>query len=139
MKTKEKVARKIKNMQGYVEFLREQPADEEELLKNYLLKSAIERNLQLAIESALDIGEIIISSLNLEKPENYQSVIITLGEAGIIPEKFARRFRDAAKLRNILVHMYTEVDPAMISQILENNLDDFDEYARYIARYVDKM
>jgi len=78
MKTKEKIARKIKNMQGYVEFLREQSTDEEELLKNYLLKSAIERNLQLAIESALDIGEIIISSLNLEKPEDYKSIITHL-------------------------------------------------------------
>jgi uncharacterized protein YutE (UPF0331/DUF86 family) len=139
MKIKEKIARKIKNMQGYVEFLKEQLADEEELVKNYLLKSAIERNLQLAIESALDIGEVIISSENLEKPEDYRSIIITLGKEGIIPEKFARRFSEAAKLRNILVHMYTEVDPAMISQILENNLDDFDEYARYIARYVDKI
>ncbi len=138
MKTKEKVARKIKNMQGYVDFLKDQPADEEELVKNYLLKSAIERNLQLAIESALDIGEVIISSFNLEKPEDYRSIIIILGKEGIIPEKFAIRFSDAAKLRNILVHMYTEVDPAVISQILENNLDDFDEYARYIARYLDR-
>jgi len=139
MKTKEKVARKIKNMQGYVKFLKEQPADEEELVKNYLLKSAIERNLQLAIESALDIGEVIISSLDLEKPEDYRSIIITLGKEGIIPEKFAMRFSEAAKLRNILVHMYTEVDPVQISQILENNLDDFDKYARHIARYLDKM
>lgn len=56
MKTYEKVARKIKNMQGYVEFLRKQRTVEEELLNDYILKSAVERNLQLAIESALDIG-----------------------------------------------------------------------------------
>lgn len=137
MKTKEKVARKIKNMQGYVTFLREHSADEEELLKDYLLKSAIERNLQLAIESALDIGEIIISAENLEKPEDYRSIISTLGKEGIIPINFAKDFQEAAKLRNILVHMYTEVDPAEISQILENNLDDFDEYTQYIAIYLE--
>ncbi|MBM4241076.1 MAG: DUF86 domain-containing protein [Euryarchaeota archaeon] len=138
MNTKEKVARKMKNMQGYVDFLREQITDEEKLSNNYLLKSAIERNLQLAIESALDIGEVIISSENLEKPEDYRDIIITLGKEGIIPEEFARRFSEAAKLRNILVHMYTKVDPSVISQILKNNLDDFDDYARYIARYLDK-
>lgn len=138
MKTNEKVARKIKNMQGYVEFLRKQHTIEDELLNDYILKSAVERNLQLAIESALDIGEVIISSQNLEKPEDYQSIITTLGKAGIIPDEFAQRFKEAAKLRNILVHMYTEVDPAMISHILENNLEDFDEYARYIACYLDK-
>ncbi len=138
MKTKEKIGRKIKNMQAYVEFLRDQPADEEELVKNYLLKSAIERNLQLAIESSLDIGEVIISSGNFEKPEDYKSIILTLGKEGILPEKFARRFSEAAKLRNILVHMYTDIDPKQISQILEKNLDDFDKYARYIALYLDK-
>jgi len=138
MNIKEKVARKLKIMQGYVDFLRKYPADEDELLEDDLLKSAIERNLQLAIESALDIGEVIISSENLEKPEDYLNIIITLGKEGIIPEEFAQRFSEAAKLRNILVHMYTKVDPAVISQILKYNLDDFDEYARYIARYVDK-
>jgi len=125
-------------MQGYVDFLRKHPADEDELLNNDLLKSAIERNLQLAIESALDIGEVIISSENLEKPEDYRDIIITLGDEEIISEEFTRRFSEAEKLRNILVHMYTEVDPGLISQILENNLDDFDEYARYITRYLDK-
>ena len=119
MKTVEKVARKIKIMQGYVDFLREQSKDEKELLNNYLLKSAIERNLQLAIESALDIGEVLISSENLEKPEDYRSIILTLGKSEIIPEKFARKFSEEAKLRNILVHMYTEVDPAVISPMLE--------------------
>ncbi len=137
MNIKEKVARKLKIMQGYVDFLRKYPADEDELLEDDLLKSAIERNLQLAIESALDIGEVIISSENLEKPEDYRNIIITLGKEGIIPEEFAQRFSEAAKLRNILVHMYTKVDPAVISQILKNNLDDFDEYARYVARFLD--
>lgn len=138
MNIKEKVARKLKIMQGYVDFLRKYPADEDELLEDDLLKSAIERNLQLAIESALDIGEVIISSENLEKPEDYRNIIITLGKEGIIPEEFAQRFSEAAKLRNILVHMYTKVDPAVISQILKYNLDDFDEYARYIASFLDK-
>lgn len=136
MKREEKIARKIKNMLGYMDFLKKHSTSEKELLEDYLLKSAIERNLQLAIESALDIGEVMISSEDLEKPEDYQSIIIILGKEGIIPVQFAERFSEAAKLRNILVHMYTEIDPAMISQILENNLDDFDKYAQYIARYI---
>lgn len=136
MKREEKIARKIKNMLGYVDFLKKHSTSEKELLEDYLLKSAIERNLQLAIESALDIGEVIISSEDLEKPEDYRSIIIILGKEGIIPVQFAERFSETAKLRNILVHMYTEIDPAMISQIMENNLDDFDKYAQYIARYI---
>jgi uncharacterized protein YutE (UPF0331/DUF86 family) len=136
METREKVARKIKNMQGYVDFLRENQAGAEELLNDYILKSAIERNLQLAIESALDIGEVIISSENLKKPEDYRSIIIVLGKQSIIPDNFAKKFSEAAKLRNILVHMYTDIDPQVISHILENNLEDFDKYAKYIALHL---
>jgi uncharacterized protein YutE (UPF0331/DUF86 family) len=138
MNTEEKVARKIKNLQGYVDFLRKYPASEQELKDDHLLRSAIERNLQLAIECALDIGEVIISSENLEKPEEYQGIIIILGKEGVIPEEFADRFREAAKLRNILVHMYTEVDPAILAMILEKNLDDFNEYVQYIAKFLNK-
>lgn len=138
MKTEEKVARKIKSLQGYVDFLRKYSAGEPELKGDYLLRSAIERNLQLAIECALDMGEVIISSENLEKPEDYPGIMIILGKERVIPEKFADRFRETAKLRNILVHMYTEVDPAVLSQILEKNLDDFDEYARYIAKFLNE-
>ena len=139
MKTREKVARKIKNMQGYVKFLREHSASEDDLLKDYLLKSAIERNLQLAIESALDIGEVVISSANLDKPEDYRSIILILGKEGVIPMDFAQKFQEAAKLRNILVHMYTEIDTAVMSDVLKNNLDDFEEYARYIAIYLQSV
>ncbi|MGC9516175.1 MAG: type VII toxin-antitoxin system HepT family RNase toxin [Methanomicrobiales archaeon] len=138
MNTKEKVARKIKDMMVYVDFLKEHRVDEEELSNNYLLKSAIERNLQLAIESALDIGEVIIASEDLQKPENYRSIILNLGREDIIPYDFAERFSNAAKLRNILVHMYTEVDPAVVSQVLQNNLQDFERYVQYIAHYLDK-
>ncbi|MGB4611417.1 MAG: HepT-like ribonuclease domain-containing protein, partial [Methanothermobacter thermautotrophicus] len=55
----ERVANRIKIMNSYVEFLKEHRASEKELSEDYLLRSAIERNLQLAIESALDTGEII--------------------------------------------------------------------------------
>ncbi len=61
-----------------------------------------------------------------------------MGKEGVIPEKFTDRFREAAKLRNILVYMYTEVDPAILSMILEKNLDDFDKYVQYIAKFLNK-
>ena len=43
------------------QYLRSVDAGSTGLENNYELRSAVERNLQLAIESAIDIGEIIIS------------------------------------------------------------------------------
>jgi len=139
MDEREKVARKIKSMKKYVGFLRAHLlVTKEEVEEDYMLMSAIERNLQLAIESALDIGEVIISAEGFEKPEDYRSVILILGRHNVIPRDFAERFAEAAKFRNILVHMYAEIDVETVYEILQNNLGDFDEFARYIARYLEK-
>ncbi len=139
MDEKEEVARKIRSMKKYVDFLRSYKSiTKERLEEDYELKSAIERNLHLAIESALDIGEVIISAEDFEKPEDYRSVILILGKHKVIPRDFAEKFAEAAKFRNILVHLYVEVDVEMVYEILQNNLGDFVEFAKYIARYLEK-
>ena len=58
----EKIARKIALLKRAISYLRSksdvQPTEIEE---NYELKSALERNLHVAIEAALDSGEMIIA------------------------------------------------------------------------------
>ncbi|WP_174590036.1 type VII toxin-antitoxin system HepT family RNase toxin [Methanocella conradii] len=138
MDEKEKIALKIRSMKKYVDFLRKYKSTSRKRLEDdYELKSAIERNFQLAIEAALDVGEIIISAKNFEKPEDYRSVILTLGRHNVIPPDFAERFARAAGFRNILVHMYDEVDIDKLYEYLQDNLPDFDEYAMHIARYLE--
>jgi len=108
------------------------------LEKNYTLRGAIERYLQVAIECCLDIGEMIISFERLKKPETYREIIEILGKASILPEEFARKFIEAVKFRNILVHMYADVDVKIIHEILQEKLDDFNEFAKYIAKYLEE-
>ena len=139
MDKNEKISRKIKSMKKYVDFLRSyKSVTEERLEDDYELRSAIERNFHLAIESALDIGEIIISAEAFEKPEDYRSVILILERHKVIPTDFAERFIEAVSFRNILVHMYEEVDIGELHSCMQNNLGDFDEFAKYIARYLEK-
>jgi uncharacterized protein YutE (UPF0331/DUF86 family) len=139
MDKEEKIARKIKNMKRYIDFLKSYDSlSLERLEEDYELRSAIERNFHLAIESALDIGEILISAEGFEKPEDYRSVIRILGDSSVIPKSFAEKFADAASFRNILVHVYDEVDTEKLHHYLQNNLKDFDEFTRYIAEYLKK-
>lgn len=91
MKTMEKISRKLRFMKRYVDFLKSHRAiSAEELEENYELRSAIERNLELALESMLDIGEIIISEKGFEKPEDYKSVMLILGREGVFAESVRR-------------------------------------------------
>ena len=136
MSADEKILRKLNFMQKCVGYLKSIDTDSNNLDMNYGLRSAVERNFQLAIESAIDIGEIIISEKGFERPEDYRSVFLILGKQGIIPMDFAEDFSVAAGFRNVLVHIYEEVDSSLLDVFLTEKLGDFDKFARHIATYV---
>ncbi|MDI6819927.1 MAG: DUF86 domain-containing protein [Candidatus Hodarchaeaceae archaeon] len=126
-------------MKRCTDFLRaNQHVSSEELEKNYALRSAIERNFQVAIEAALDTAEVIISEEGFEKPEDYRGAILELGRGGILPPEFAERFAPAAGFRNILVHGYAEVDIKKLHELLLEGPKDFDEFARHVAKHLEK-
>ena len=62
-----------------------------------------------------------------------------MGRHEIIPKEFAEKFAFAAGFRNILVHIYEEVDLDMLRKLLAENLKDFDTFAFYAAEYAEKL
>lgn len=110
----------------------------EELISNDVLLSAIERNLQVAIECVLDIGNHIIAEKGFESPDDNEDIIRILGNEGIVPSDFAESIKGIAGFRNILIHEYTGIDYGLLYNYLVNRLDDFREFARYISAYLEK-
>jgi uncharacterized protein YutE (UPF0331/DUF86 family) len=140
MKDSEKILTKMRNMKKYVDFLKSfKDIPKAKLNEDYMLRSAIERNFQLTLESVLDIGEIIISMKDLEKPEDYKEIIEILGKHSVLPKDFADRFAPAAGFRNILVHKYTDVETDELYEHLKQDLKDFDFFAECIAKFVKKL
>lgn len=139
MSAADKIFRKLHFMQRSVDYLKSIDPDSPDLESNYEKRSAVERNFQLAIECAIDIGEIIISKEELERPEDYRSVFRILGRHEIIPKAFAEDFAFAAGFRNILVHIYEEVDIDILRKLLAENLEDFGTFAFYAAEYAARL
>jgi uncharacterized protein YutE (UPF0331/DUF86 family) len=79
-----------------------------ELEEDFTLRAAVERYFEVSLECVIDIGEMIISAKNLEKPESYREVIEILGKENILPREFSEKFAPSASFRNILVHGYAE-------------------------------
>jgi uncharacterized protein YutE (UPF0331/DUF86 family) len=139
MSAVDRIVRKLNFMQIPVNYLKSIDSESINLEENYEVRSAIERNFQLAIECAIDIGEIVISKEGFERPEDYRSVFLILGKHGVLPNDFAEKFSAAAGFRNFLVHIYEMLDLEIIKKYLAENLEDFDVFASYIAEYVEKV
>lgn len=93
-------------------------------------------NFIMAIETAIDISNHIISQNGFRAPEDYADSFTVLGEQKIFKESFVKVLRDMAKFRNRLVHLYWEVDDNQVYEILQNSLDDFDKFLNGIAKYL---
>ncbi len=138
MKSSDAILRKLSSMKRCVDYLKSLDPETMDLEYDYEKRSAVERNFQLAIESAIDIGEIIISEEGFERPADYRSTFLVLGKHSIIPKKFAEKFAPAAGFRNVLVHMYDEVDLGVLEEFLTEKLGDFEEFAGYVLEYIEK-
>lgn len=66
----------------------------------------------------------------------YVDSFSVLAENGIVNQNLLPTLHKMARLRNRLVHLYWEVDVAMLYGILKENLDDFDQYRSHIYRFV---
>lgn len=99
---------------------------------------ATARQLQIGIEACLDVGHHIISRKALRRPKDYKDIFIILGEERIIPLSLAESLVKMAKYRNRLVHLYWEISPEEIFDILQGPVNDLDSYVMHIAEFVEK-
>ncbi len=111
----------------------------ESYLKDYTVKDAVERNIEVAIQACIDIARIIIKKEELREPEDNKGVFVVLAENDIISEEPLRFLIPMAGTRNVLVHGYDKVDDTIIFGVLKNRLNDFYTFLREIEeRYIER-
>lgn len=115
-----------------------QPASRDEFVGNGFLSSAGERQLQVAIQAAIDIGQYILSEKGMAAARDYADVFIHLADAGVLPPTFAARMAEMARFRNVLVHLYAEVDLDRVYSYIQNDLGDFETFANHVVAYLDR-
>lgn len=79
------IASRISKLRGYLKVLKElQKTSLEEFLSDRMIRYSSERCPHLAIECAINIGNHVISALQLRKPEEYHEIAMILEETGVI-------------------------------------------------------
>jgi len=80
----------------------------------------IERLVQLVIQALLDLGLMIIAALGYRRPRTYSEIGYILRELEMVSEDEAETLRSMAGLRNILVHVYANIDRNKILEYAES-------------------
>ena len=93
----------------------------------------VERMLQTAIQAMIDVASAIATEKRLREPGTNAQLFDLLVEAGWLPAAQAEVCRNIVGFRNVVVHDYLEIDPAIVRKIAESHLDDLLAFVR-IAR-----
>jgi uncharacterized protein YutE (UPF0331/DUF86 family) len=95
-----------------------------------------ERFLQLAIESAIDMGNHVIADLGLGVVNWYSDIPNILADRGYLPSDLKEKWTRMIGFRNTLVHEYVDIDRRIVYEVLQNGLKDLKALRRVFAQFL---
>jgi uncharacterized protein YutE (UPF0331/DUF86 family) len=84
----------------------------------------VSHTLQVAIQAALDTASHIVSDNRLGEPETNRALFDLLARDEWLDPVLTDTLHAMVGFRNIVVHGYQAVDPAVVRDIVENHLGD---------------
>lgn len=137
MSVHDRICAKLNKVQNYYSELKSLSSISlDEYLGNSIYRRAVERTLQLIVESATDINNMLLKMLGQKGAVDYYNSFINLAEQDIIPMDFALKIAPSTGLRNILVHEYEEIDDKVVYNSINPCLQYYLEYMDLINRYL---
>ena len=131
----EKIIRKFQQLDEYLELLKNvSKTPFENFMKDKILIGGAKYYLQVSIECCLDVANHIIASEHFRAPRDYADSFMVLEEQEIITSEYGRKFRQMAKFRNRLVHLYGEIDNAYVYRFLKDDLKDIEYFKSVIMK-----
>lgn len=108
----------------------------EEYMSNSIYRRAVERTMQLIVECATDINNMLLKMNEKKGAADYFNSFIDIAELDIIPVAFALKIAPSTGLRNILVHEYEDINDEIVYHSIGTCLSCYLEYIDLINRYL---
>ena len=110
----------------------------DQFVESYKDVQAAKYSLLEIIEACIDIANYIISVKGFRRAEEYSDMFKVLKEEGVIEKELAVKLEDMARLRNLLVHRYGEIDNRRVLEIIKHNIKDIEEFQKEIEEFIKK-
>lgn len=128
----------LDNVRANIVMIENKDVTVEQILDDEDIQAIIDRRMQLAIESCIDVATNLIAGLDLPREERAADAFSVLGKKAIISEELARKLAKASGFRNILVHEYADIDYRLAYSDLKEKLKDLKGFAREVLEFLEK-
>jgi len=103
-------------------------------LENFTKQDSIILNIQRACEAALDLAMHIIAENKWGIPQSSREAFDILYQENCLDESLAKSLKSMVGFRNIAVHNYQSLNLKIVSQVIEQHLDDLKEFSKVILK-----
>ncbi len=118
------------------ELSRPEAGDPARLIADRVLRAAVERWLQVAIEACIDVADHVIAAEGWTPPESGRAAMMALAGHGLISADLARNLALAVGMRNLLVHQYASVDLTLVARAVREDVGDLQAFAGTAASWL---
>ncbi|MEM5821256.1 MAG: DUF86 domain-containing protein [Candidatus Aenigmatarchaeota archaeon] len=125
----------IKNLEKWKEY---EKIKEEEFLTNEDYQNMVMHCMLRAIQTSIDIGNEIIRMKKFREPSSYKDVFEVLYEKKIIGKNLKEELKFLASFRNVLVHLYLEIDLKKVYKTLKTKREVLEEFAKIVKKFIEE-
>jgi uncharacterized protein YutE (UPF0331/DUF86 family) len=123
------IRRKLAELEQYVRQLSEyRDVTVEEYRGDWRTQRVVERTLQMAAETCIDVANHVIADRKLCVPGTYAETFDVLAEARMLDPALHRVMVRMFGFCNLIVHDYVRLDPAKVIRVLRGGLHDLEQF-----------
>lgn len=115
---------------------RYQSIPREEFFSSRDTRNMVFHAMMVAIQSAIDVATDIIAEERFQKPATYRETFEILGKNGILPAPLVRELSALAGFRNVLVHIYWDLDLEQVYEVLQRDLGFLEDFSEVIREHL---
>lgn len=113
--------------------------DTQRFIADEHLPVCAERYLQMGCEACIEIGLLLISGLKLRRPSSYEEIGEILTTAGFATAEYASQIERIVKVRNMLIHGYTGIEPHALHNQLAPRIMELEFFATQATLFVRRV
>jgi len=132
---KKRILEKVETVVERVEFIEEHLS--KEILGDRILRKAIYKEFQEAVEAASDVCAMVRRGLNSSAKDDYGNIDF-LVENDILEERMGEKLKEANGLRNRLIHGYDGVNDETACYAIKELVGDLSDFSVVVLEWIGK-
>ena len=107
-------------------------------LEDWATICEVSRSLEIAIQASIDLGNRMIAMYGFSTVERYAEIAKELHRQSVIGAKLSESLVDIFKFRNVLVHMYDDLDLQQFLRHFRKDPNTIQRFARSVLLFLEK-